>query len=116
MVTLLPEDDAATVNWGDGWCTPTKDQLNELENNTKQKWSTLNDVEGMFYIGNNGKSLFIPEGCYWANILRDTTEYACADDIWVHEKRFLRKRYNTPGCPSRYEGEQIRPVCSSRQK
>ena len=26
LTVLLPEDDAATANWGDGWCMPTADQ------------------------------------------------------------------------------------------
>ena len=27
LTTLLPEDDAATVNWGDGWRMPTKEEF-----------------------------------------------------------------------------------------
>ena len=32
LLELLPEDDAATANWGNNWCTPSKDQFDELKN------------------------------------------------------------------------------------
>ena len=35
---LDPEDDAATVNMGEDWCTPSPDQLNELKQCTR-KWT-----------------------------------------------------------------------------
>ena len=40
LTTLLPEDDAATVNWGAGWCMPTADQWGELLDNTSIAWTT----------------------------------------------------------------------------
>ena len=34
LTTLLPEDDAATANWGGNWRMPTKEEFQELYNNT----------------------------------------------------------------------------------
>lgn len=39
MTLLLPEDDAATVNYGANWRTPTKEEWEELCNNTTQIWT-----------------------------------------------------------------------------
>jgi hypothetical protein len=66
LTTLLPEDDAATANWGNGWCMPTVDQWNELRNNTTNTWTTRNGVDGMLFTASNGNSLFLPaEGYLW---------------------------------------------------
>ena len=42
---LKPEDDAAHVNMGSKWRMPTKDELEELFNNTTHKVETLNGVK-----------------------------------------------------------------------
>ena len=64
LYILEPCDDAATVNWGNGWCTPTLDQWLELYSNTIVSVDTLNGVEGRRFSGNNGKSLFLPRAGY----------------------------------------------------
>ena len=38
LTVLETTDDAATVNWGNEWRTPTKDEYNELINNTNIEW------------------------------------------------------------------------------
>ena len=35
LTVLKPEDDAATVNWGEGWKMPTSEQIEELKANTR---------------------------------------------------------------------------------
>lgn len=40
LTELLPEDDAATANWGSEWQTPTYEQTVEIYNNTTQQWTT----------------------------------------------------------------------------
>ncbi len=66
---LLPEDDAATVNWGSSWCMPSKDQFDELKSSdyTTIEQTTLNGVAGVKVTSKkNGKTLFFPEtGEYW---------------------------------------------------
>ena len=65
LTTLLPEDDAATVNWGDGWCMPTADQWQELYENTTHTWTTQNGVNGRLFTSLNGNSLFLPAAGFW---------------------------------------------------
>lgn len=68
LTELLPEDDAATVNWGENWQTPTVEQVKELVNNvnTSTKWTTVNGVIGRLVTSKkNNKSIFFPAaGCY----------------------------------------------------
>ena len=65
LITLLPEDDAATVNMGGDWHMPTKEQLEELTANTTSTWTTMNGVNGRLFKSKiNGNELFIPAaGC-----------------------------------------------------
>ena len=68
LTTLLPEDDAATANWGESWRTPTYEEWNELLNNTTNTWVTRNGVNGRLFTSSNGASLFLPAaGGYWAS-------------------------------------------------
>lgn len=60
LTILLPEDDAATANWGKGWCTPTYEQWKELLDNTTNKWMTQDSVRGRLFIAENGQTLFLP--------------------------------------------------------
>ena len=62
-------DDAAHANMGGAWKMPTKDELEELVNNTTQEVETINGVKGMLFTSNiNKRQLFIPfmQG-YWYN-------------------------------------------------
>ena len=80
LTILLPEDDAATANWGPGWRMPTKAEWEELYNNTTCTWTTQNNVSGRLFTANNGNSLFLPaagnslfypgsDGLYWSSSL-----------------------------------------------
>ena len=62
LTELEPMDDAATVNWGDGWCMPTLAQIRELSTYTYWSWETTpNGVKGNRYTSKtNGNSIFIP--------------------------------------------------------
>ena len=65
LTTLLPEDDAATANWGSDWRMPTKEEWQELYQNTAHTWTTQNGVYGRLFTASNGNSLFLPAaGCY----------------------------------------------------
>ena len=61
---LLPEDDAATANWGAEWRTPTKEEWEELIENTTHAWTDQNEVGGRLFTGPNGNSIFLPAGGY----------------------------------------------------
>ena len=84
LTTLLPEDDAATANLGSGWRMPTKEEFEELYNNTTVTWTQLNGVNGRLFTASNGNSLFLPaaggryesslydagsHGLYWSSSL-----------------------------------------------
>jgi len=88
---LDPEDDAATVNWGSGWCMPTKEQQDELRDECTWVWTTSNGVKGQLLTSkHNGATLFLPAagyrfsgelystgtlGYYWSRTLYGTRQY-----------------------------------------
>ena len=64
LTTLLPEDDAATANWGDEWRMPTEGEWQELYENTTVTWTTRNGVRGRLFTASNGNSIFMPAAGY----------------------------------------------------
>lgn len=64
LTELLPEDDAATVNWGTDWQTPSIEQMKELVNSeyTTTEWTSYtNSVKGYLITSkSNGNSIFLP--------------------------------------------------------
>ncbi len=120
LTTLLPEDDAATANWGPVWRMPTMEEFEELYNNTTVTWTTQNGVNGRLFTASNGNSLFLPNagargetkdyvdcGCYWSSSL--STDFPnCA---WYFEFSSDCHIWDYV----RYYGFTVRPVCSSRQ-
>ncbi len=64
LTTLLPEDDAATANWGEGWRMPTKAEWQELYTNTTCTWTLQNGVYGRLFTAANGNSIFLPAAGY----------------------------------------------------
>ena len=125
LTILLPEDDAATVNWGSEWCMPTQSQWEELYQYTTNTITTQNDVRGLFLTGSNGNSLFLPaagrlyegennhdynsNGWYWSNSLLIGLPH-CA---W--RLNFVSDIYNLGGLPRSY-GHSIRAVRSTDNK
>lgn len=67
---LEPEDDAAYVNMGKEWRTPTSEEWNELMDTTKCSWTwtTINEMEGYEVTSNiTGNSIFLPAVGYRYN-------------------------------------------------
>ena len=58
------ERDAATVNLGKNYKMPTLDQIKELIDECKWKWTKQNGVKGMKVTGPNGNSIFFPASGY----------------------------------------------------
>ncbi len=96
-LTLFPEDDAATVNWGDDWRMATIDDVQELVDNCKIERTELNGVSGMKFSGDNGASIFIPQtgryddngfynggifGFWTSSLLSELDEYAYNVYMW----------------------------------
>lgn len=74
LIVLQASDDAATVTWGDEWCTPTKEQWDELVSNTTSSRTTQNGISGFLFTSKkNGSSIFLPIAGYrwdrWENKL-----------------------------------------------
>ena len=73
--SLEPSDDAAYMNWGGNWRTPTSNEISELIENCTWTWTTQDGTDGFLVTSNiNGKNLFIPSyksspnNCYfWSN-------------------------------------------------
>ena len=64
LTELLPEDDAATANWGSPWHMPTYEQIEELVDNCTREWTTQGGVYGILVTGPNGNSIFLPAAGY----------------------------------------------------
>lgn len=67
---LLPEDDAATANWGNGWQMPSLEQMTELVKGdyTTPERITQNGHYGLKITSkSNGKSIFLPAAGYRYN-------------------------------------------------
>ena len=76
LTTLLPEDDAATANWGSDWRMPTEEEFQELIDNTTVTWTTQNGVNGRLFTASNGNSLFLPAaGCRYETSILYAGEY-----------------------------------------
>lgn len=121
LTTLQPKDDAAKANWGRKWRTPTKEQWQELYNNTTSQWTEQNGVEGRMFTAANGASLFLPatgyrldrnlygagdRGFYWSQSL-------CTDSpngAWIFY--FLSINCNLIE-DMRCQGVSVRPVCEN---
>ena len=122
LTTLQPTDDAATVNKGSGWSTPTKGQWKELYQNTAYQWTTQNGVNGILFTASNGEALFLPaagnyredefidagsDGYYWSNLC------CSGDPCLVCDFRFCSDDYAVNNSRRSY-GLPIRPVRSTR--
>ena len=119
LTTLLPEDDAAMANWGNGWCMPSHEQWEELFQNTTTTWTTQNGVSGRLFTASNGNVLFLPAagrrsatelhhagsfGDYWSNSLyTDIPSYAWGL-YFISGDAYVDVYY------SRYYGLPVRPV------
>ena len=89
LITLLPEDDAASVNMGGSWHMPSKEQYEELYNSsyTTTTWTTVNGINGRLITSKtNNNTLFLPAsgdcslgsvfnvgsyGYYWSSSLNE---------------------------------------------
>lgn len=62
---LESSDDAATANLGSKWRTPTKQEMDELNDYTVATWISINGVYGRLFYGDNGNTMFIPAAGYY---------------------------------------------------
>ena len=122
LTTLVPEDDAATVNWGNNWHIPTMAEWEELCQNTTNTWTTQNGVNGRLFTASNGKSLFLPAaGCYVDAELINSGENGCytSSTLLTENAHFARHLYfnieeYSFGSDYRSYGQSVRAVRSVR--
>jgi hypothetical protein len=112
---LEPEDDAASVNLGNGWRTPTFNDFKELREKCTWTWTTRNGVNGMLVTGPNGKSIFLPGGgWYTKTTLTSKNTYgsywtATGSGDFAHAVDFA-KGYVDKAVLTRSDGRSVRPV------
>jgi len=123
LTTLLPEDDAATANWGPDWRMPTKEEWQELYSNTTVTGTTQNGVSGLLFTAANGNSLFLPAAGYrndsslyetgiWGDYWSSSLNTGDPSRAWSFD---FNSGYYTLFGSGRDYGFSVRPVCSSRQ-
>ncbi len=122
LTCLLPVDDAAAANWGDGWRMPTQTELMELKDNCTMTWTTQNGVNGSMFTGPNGNSIFMP-----AAGLRNNGEFYSAgsggywsSSLYTNEPYGAWSLYFDSNDFSMYDGNRnlgltVRPVCLAPQ-
>lgn len=125
LTILQPSDDAATANWGDGWCMPTRDQWRELKDNTNSVWTTKNGVIGRLLTATNGGSIFLPAaglgeanglyncgsyGSYWSSHLIGYSPAAAYGFDFNFNSDLYGEHYGM-----RDGGQSVRAVRSTRQ-
>lgn len=78
----LSWDEGKTVDakWGNGWQMPSKEQWEELVQNTKTIWTTRNGVYGRLLTALNGNSLFLP--AYRVYRYNSSLAGVCYGDYW----------------------------------
>ena len=124
LTTVLPEDDAATVNWGGDWRMPTEEDWQELYRYTTHEWTTQDGKRGLLLTASNGNSLFLPaagwrvegglneagiNGEYWSCSLRTDNAHTAWEFFFRGSTSFMRSN-------GRDYGFTVRPVRSGRKQ
>lgn len=125
IYVLENSDDVATVEWGDGWYTPSESDFQELIDNCTWTWSTVGDVTGYLVTSNKSgyenASIFLPAAGYCYNGSRGSNlsygYYWCSNvsnnnSFYARELVFYSSHYSI-GNGARLYGENVRPVCSN---
>ena len=116
LTTLLPEDDAARVNWGGQWRMPSEEEMSELVNNCIWELTSKNSINGYQITskveGYTDKSIFWPCAGYLNhdlnNIVSTLARYwanNCNGSNACNLYEYETLMYNTRRC-----GCSIRPV------
>lgn len=124
LTELIPENDAATANWGGGWRMPTYDQIVELNTSdyVKYSWASMNGKEGQLLTSkSNGKCIFLPftlksandqsetYGYYWSSTRQDNW----STNAWNIYINFDYSTWNNANY--RYHTHSVRPVVKVTQ-
>ena len=111
--------DVAHVKWGGAWQMPSLEQYEELYDNCKFTWTTLNGIKGGEFTSNkNGKSIFLPASGYHSSDLLNRGSYGnywlCtlkeSDSKHAHEMLFYNSFAGRNSYGGRDVGYSVRPV------
>ena len=124
LFQLLPNDDAATANWGSDWEMPSEEQIQELTKYCTSVWTKQNGVEGRLLTGPNGSQLFLPAsgvlwgedsstdsfGSYWSrNLILERNGNAG----YMH---FDASSWYYSAFGGRFDGHSVRPVLKEKAR
>lgn len=124
-IVLDPEDDAAHVNWGGTWRTPTKGEIQELIDNCIWTWTTQgNQVGYKVSSKQNGNSIFLPAAGYrnYSRIDYDNeagiylSASLCADTPYYFYRFHLSSSQKRGSGAFRYFGYTVRPVMDKEDR
>lgn len=120
LEVLEPKDDAATVNWGEGWKMPTSGQIEELRDSTRYEQATVNGIPGTKLIskveGYTDKFLFFPVagyvddgevnnvgriGSYWSSSMYRFMGINTGGALWLWDGPMYGYYNRCCGCPVR---------------
>ena len=122
LSVLEPDDDVATVLWGEKWRTPTKEEFQELVDHCQWTVSSLYPTGFSVKSNSTGKSIFLyPAGSFGKE--EDSFEKGMVGDYWTssveetsnHAARLHFFTYNENNSymlssALRYVGMSVRPV------
>ena len=135
LYVLESLDDAATVNWGDGWRMPSATEGEELLSQCSHQRDTVNGVPGLRIVGTNGNSIFMPasgakgdflgsspeslevghSGYYWVNARNHAfNNYMVGDYDYVANFISFPVVYSVGGWTYRSVGMSVRAVCTAQ--
>ena len=117
--TLDPEDDAAHVQWGGNWRTPTEREQDELRTNCTWTLDTINGVMGCRLTskkeGYTDRSIFLPAaGGRWETDHTDCCIYmssTLSESSFHNVMLYFDEDGMTSEMISRNQGQSVRPVC-----
>ena len=123
LTVLELTDDAVCANWGANWRMPTREEFDELYQNTTFTWTTINGVEGRLMTGSNGNSIFLPAtgfimddelictglGIYWSSTLQSNSQVA------AFSLHFDNVNCHVCGTYERSRGHVVRAVYCANQ-
>ena len=100
---------------------PTKEEFQELYNNTTVTWITQNGVNGRLFTASNGNSLFLPAaGCRTNSSLLGSDGYYWSSSLYTDGPGgawhfgFISGYYYVGNVGDRYSGLSVRPVRSGQ--
>ena len=123
ITTLEAADDAATVNWGGQWRTPTRVEWTELRDSCIWVSTIVNGVKGNRITSKiNGNSIFLPAAGYMSGKTLSSvgyTGYCRSSSLYPYyatqsHEHIFRSSYSSTHGASRYLGEPVRPVWGNR--